>query len=88
MKEAREKDLFHQLSLDPVDFASTPSLLNEYLTAMGKIKNRPNTQLTRKSQRRLGKAIRRSRMMGIIPTFSLRQQPLGNMPIIPQRSQQ
>lgn len=37
---------------------------------MGKIYGRPVTGLTLKSQRKLGKAIRRAKMMGIIPNLS------------------
>lgn len=39
---------------------------------MGKIKPRSQTKLTWRSQRRLGKAIRRAKMMGIIPVLSRR----------------
>lgn len=42
---------------------------------MGKIKSRAETGLTWKNQRRLGKAIRRAKMMGVIPVLSRR--PLG-----------
>ncbi|KAK0242603.1 hypothetical protein EDD85DRAFT_946767 [Armillaria nabsnona] len=72
--EARQRDYFHQLNLNPVDYACHPGVLNHFMSPMGKINSRSITSLTRKSQRRLGKAIRRSKKMGIMPTFSLRRQ--------------
>ncbi|KIY67932.1 hypothetical protein CYLTODRAFT_396143 [Cylindrobasidium torrendii FP15055 ss-10] len=77
-KDAVTLDAFHQLELDPMDFAATPTVLNKFMTTMGKIEPRFVTNLTRKNQRRLGKAIRRSRMMGIIPSFSLRKKHIAN----------
>jgi hypothetical protein len=41
-----------------------------FVTEMGKIKGRADTKLTRKSQRRLGQAIRRAKMMGLTPMLS------------------
>jgi hypothetical protein len=41
-----------------------------FVTDMGKIRGRADTKLTRKSQRRLGKAIRRAKMMGLTPMLS------------------
>ncbi|PBK72744.1 hypothetical protein ARMSODRAFT_908686 [Armillaria solidipes] len=72
--EAHQRDYFHQLNLNPVDYACHPGVLNHFMSPMGKINSRSITSLTRKSQRRLGKAIRRSKKMGIMPTFSLRRQ--------------
>jgi len=37
---------------------------------MGRVLSRAETQLTWRSQRRLSKAIRRAKMMGIIPLHS------------------
>lgn len=68
--EARYKDIFRQLNLDPVDFALNPSVLSAYVSEMGKIYGRNITGLTSRSQRRLGKAIRRARMIGILPQLS------------------
>ncbi len=48
---------------------------------MGKINTRPVTGLTRKNQRRIGKAIRRARMMGLIPVFSTRKNQLITNPV-------
>lgn len=46
--------------------------MSRFVTTMGKIKGRNETNLTWKNQRRLGKAIRRAKMMGIIPVLSRR----------------
>ncbi|PPQ77357.1 hypothetical protein CVT25_010939 [Psilocybe cyanescens] len=67
---ARQKDIFHQLNLDPRDFTTNRAILYEFVTEMGKIKSRSQTQLSVKTQRLLGRTIRRSKMMGIIPTLS------------------
>lgn len=68
--QARYNDIFRQLNLDPVDFALNPSVLSAYISEMGKIYGRNITGLTSRSQRRLGKAIRRARMIGILPQLS------------------
>jgi small subunit ribosomal protein S18 len=44
--------------------------MSSFVTEMGKLKGRPNTNLTRKSQRRLAKAVRRAKMMGLMPVLS------------------
>lgn len=64
------QDSFHQLNLDPRDFTTNPTVLSYFVTEMGKIKPRTQTRLTSKSQRLLGRTIRRAKMMGIIPTLS------------------
>lgn len=56
------------------------TLLSHFVTDMGKIRKRADTQLTWKNQRRLGKAIRRAKMMGIIPVLSRRSLSLVNQP--------
>ncbi|KAK7060494.1 hypothetical protein VNI00_001259 [Paramarasmius palmivorus] len=71
-REARKTDPFYQLNIDPLDMTMNPAILNNYMSEMGKIYPRSWTNLTWKSQRRLGKAIRRARMMGIIPLHSKR----------------
>ncbi len=71
-KESRRRDLFHQLDINPLKEAMNSRLLSMYVSEMGKIQNRATTQLTWKNQRRLGKAIRRAKEMGIIPKFSRR----------------
>ena len=52
--------------------ALNPYVLNNYVSDMGKIFGRNITNLTMKNQRRLGKAIRRAKMMGVIPVLSKR----------------
>ncbi|KAI0347179.1 hypothetical protein BDW22DRAFT_502757 [Trametopsis cervina] len=68
--QSEKKDLFRQLDIDPVNEAGNSMLMSYYTTDMGKIRPRATTGLTWRSQRRLGKAIRRARMMGIIPQLS------------------
>lgn len=68
--QARYNDPFYQLNLDPLSFATNPLVLSNFISEMGKIYGRSATGLTIKSQRKLGKAIRRAKMMGIIPNLS------------------
>ncbi|CCL99432.1 uncharacterized protein FIBRA_01450 [Fibroporia radiculosa] len=77
-KESRELDYFHQLEINPLHECTNSSLLSNFVTEMGKIRSRAETQLTWKTQRRLGKAIRRAKMMGIIPVLSKRPLNLIN----------
>jgi ribosomal protein S18 len=67
---ACKTDPFHLLNLDPVRECMNHQLLTTFVTKMGRILNRRETGLTMKNQRRLGKAIRRAKMMGIIPVLS------------------
>lgn len=69
-KESRRKDAFHQLGIDPLRESLNPALLSHFVTDMGRVLGRADTQLTWRSQRRLSKAIRRAKMMGIIPLHS------------------
>jgi ribosomal protein S18 len=62
--------VFAQLGLDPVREATNRELMSNFVSDMGKIRGRAETELTRKSQRRLGKAIRRAKMMGLTPVLS------------------
>lgn len=77
--ESRRQDIFHQLGLDPLHECQNSTLLSWYVSAMGKIKSRAETGLTWRNQRRLGKAIRRAKMMGIIPVLSKRTLGLGHV---------
>ncbi|KAF5388446.1 hypothetical protein D9615_000538 [Tricholomella constricta] len=70
---ARYNDVFHQFDIDPLSQAMNPEILSHYMSEMGKIYGRNITGLTSKSQRRIGKAIRRAKMMGIIPVLSRTQ---------------
>jgi ribosomal protein S18 len=65
--ESRKNDWFYQLGIDPLDEAMNSRLLSYFVTDMGKIKSRADTKLTWRNQRRVTKAIRRAKMMGIIP---------------------
>ncbi|GAA6014887.1 hypothetical protein JCM11491_002149 [Sporobolomyces phaffii] len=65
-------DPFVRYGIDPLRHAvMNPFWKAEFCTTMGKIKPRGKTGLQRKSQRRVGKAIRRARSMGLIPTFGI-----------------
>lgn len=55
--------------INPLNEYLNPQLLSHFVTNMGKIMPRAQTQLTWKNQRRLGKAIRRARAMGLMPYF-------------------
>lgn len=67
---ARFNDVFHQFNLDPLSQTLNPKVLSNYVSEMGKILPRNRTGLTSRSQRRIGKAIRRAKMMGVIPVLS------------------
>ncbi|KAH8118380.1 hypothetical protein DFH11DRAFT_1723297 [Phellopilus nigrolimitatus] len=69
-REARYNDIFLQLNIDPRFEVENVTLLSDYTTRLGRIQTRPITRLTQRSQRILGKAIKRAKMMGIIPIFS------------------
>lgn len=52
------------------DSYKNPVLVSSYVSEMGKILPRKDTNLTMRSQREVAKAIRRLRAMGLIPTMS------------------
>jgi len=68
-REAATKDPFLFYNIDPVKEALNAHLLNAFLTTMGKIRGRNETLLPRRTQRRMGKAIRRARNLGIVPNM-------------------
>jgi len=70
--ESRREDWFYQLDIDPLDEATNPRLLSYFVTDMGKMKSRADTKLTWRNQRRLTKAVRRAKMMGVIPILNKR----------------
>ncbi|KAJ8590878.1 hypothetical protein M405DRAFT_861015 [Rhizopogon salebrosus TDB-379] len=74
-KQAKKQDVFYRLGIDPLQEASNDVLMSSFVTEMGKIKHRAETGLTTKSQRKLGKAIRRAKMMGVIPVLSSARLP-------------
>ena len=67
--DSRYMDAFYQLGIDPLYEATNSILLSSFVTEMGKVKGRAETKLTWHSQRRLTRAIRRAKMMGIMPTL-------------------
>jgi len=67
--EALKSDPIPYFNIRPDHEHLNPIFLNGFLTDMGKIKGRNETRLTRKSQRLVGKAIRRARAMGVLPTM-------------------
>lgn len=75
-KEAIQQDLIHRNLLKPGkpsladDSYKNAAILAQYVTEMGKIMGRASTGLTRKSQRGVGKAVRRARSMGLLPVMS------------------
>ncbi len=80
--ESRRNDWFYQLGIDPLDEATNPRLLSYFVTDMGKMKSRAETKLTWRSQRRLTKAIRRAKMMGIMPILNKQILSYRNIPFI------
>jgi len=72
---AKVQDIFHLMEIDPVDECMNTTLLADYVTSMGRIQKRAETKLTTRSQRRLSKAIKRAKMMGILPIH--RAAPFG-----------
>lgn len=56
--------------IDPLRETMNPFLVSKFVTNMGKIMNRQQTQLTWKNQRRVGKAVRRARSLGLMPYFA------------------
>ncbi|KAK7061926.1 mitochondrial ribosomal protein s18 [Favolaschia claudopus] len=69
-RDARKADVFYQLGVDPLDFAQQPAVLSKFMSELAMIYPRRTTSLTTKSQRRIAKAIRRAKMMGVIPLHS------------------
>lgn len=52
------------------DSYKNPVFLSQWVTEMGRIQPRNRTELTRRSQRAVGKAIRRAQAMGLMPHLS------------------
>lgn len=70
--KSRYLDIFHQMNIDPLQESQNSKIMSRFVTSMSKIKGRSETNLTWQNQRRVGKAIRRAKMMGIIPVLSRR----------------
>jgi small subunit ribosomal protein S18 len=77
-REARAGDIFYQLNLDPLEECQNATLLAHFVSEMGKIYGRERTRLTTNNQRRLGKAIRRARQMGVLPILSRPWRPVAS----------
>ena len=75
-RDAMKQDPFYLLGLNPAkpsladDTYKNGAILSQFTTEMGRIQPRNVTGLTRKSQRYLGKAVRRARALGILPVLS------------------
>ncbi|KAJ1027484.1 hypothetical protein NDA18_003490 [Ustilago nuda] len=75
-KEAMSQDPIYQNGLNPAkaslndDTYKNAAILANYVSEMGKILPRSSTGLTRKSQRQVGKAVRRARSIGLLPVMS------------------
>jgi len=64
-------DPFMALGFDPLDETFNPGLFRWAMTQTGMIRARRETGLSIRNQRRMSKAIRRARSMGILPYFSM-----------------
>ena len=71
-----KNDPFYLLGINPAkpsladDTYKNGAILSQFTTEMGRIQSRNVSGLTRKSQRQIGKAIRRARALGILPVLS------------------
>ncbi|KAL5488013.1 hypothetical protein ACEPAI_6121 [Sanghuangporus weigelae] len=80
-REARYRDIFLQHEIDPRREAHNEELMSGYMSRLGQIKPRSVTNLSQRSQRLVGKAIKRAKMMGVVPVFSnMRMRPLAVRP--------
>ncbi|KAL9943246.1 hypothetical protein D7B24_009607 [Verticillium nonalfalfae] len=67
-RTAPKHDVTDLLSLNPLDMYKNFSMISEYTTSFGQIKNSRDTGLRPRNQRRMAKAIRRVIGMGIHPS--------------------
>lgn len=67
-KKAPTTDAFDVLSINPLNLYKNFSVMNEYVTDMGRIRPRSQTGLRPVNQRRLSKAIRRAIALGLMPS--------------------
>ena len=67
---SRFTDPFLKLGINPRNEVLNLKLLTPCVNSMGKIMGRNKTGLGWKSQRQVGKAIRRARSMGVMPYFT------------------
>ncbi|WVO15199.1 ribosomal protein S18 [Cryptococcus depauperatus] len=76
-KIAVKIDPFHITKTNPLAHDMNPFYAYEFVNQMGKLRSRAETGLTWKSQRRVGKLVRRARAMGIISRWTNRPVPGG-----------
>ena len=69
-REAKKIDPFHLSRTNPLDMTYHPGLMTAFTNQLGRIRGRQETGLTWKSQRMMGKLIRRQRAMGLISKWS------------------
>lgn len=76
-KIAKQIDPFHIRKSNPLDHCVNPLMSLAFINQLGRIKGRNETGLTWRSQRMVGKMVRRARAMGVIPHWSNRPAPGG-----------
>jgi len=57
---------FCQKSIDQIDFKNV-NVLKNFITGLGKIRNRKRTKLCNYHQKQIKKAIKRARILGLLP---------------------
>jgi small subunit ribosomal protein S18 len=76
-KVARQIDPFHIRQSNPLDHTLNPLMTFRFVNAFGKIRPRSETGLTWRSQRMVGKMVRRARAMGIVSRWTNLPRPGG-----------
>ncbi|EIW65920.1 hypothetical protein TREMEDRAFT_35707, partial [Tremella mesenterica DSM 1558] len=66
---AKSLDPFFLSHSDPLDHTLNPHFSLSFIDRLGRILPRSRTGLTRRSQRRIGKMVRRARSMGLVSKF-------------------
>lgn len=74
---AKQLDPFYITKTNPLDYVLNPHFSGAFTNQMGRIKPRAQTGLTWKSQRLVGKMVRRARAMGVISPWSNKPTPGG-----------
>lgn len=67
---AEAGDPFHLTNSNPMDHILNPNFVYSFIDPLGKIKTRAQTGLTWKTQKQIGKMVRRARAMGTIGRMS------------------
>ncbi|KAL7748828.1 hypothetical protein RI367_005741 [Sorochytrium milnesiophthora] len=68
-------DVFKAMKKDPLKEYKDSTLLSYFITEAGSLMNRHQTSLSAKNQRKLSKAVRRARAMGLLPYMYRPEQP-------------